>query len=62
MKHRICGVIASVATMLPLGMSVGFYAIPIIVLEESFSSMFNGILAAALLFGVMYLYSVYVIY
>ncbi len=53
-KHRICGIIASVISMVPLGLGVFLYAIPYVMLDDSFSSIFDWILVAALLFGVMY--------
>lgn len=53
-KHRVCGIIATVISMMPLGAGVGLYAIPYVMLDNSFSSIFDWILVAALLFGVMY--------
>lgn len=53
-RHRICGVIATVLTMAPLGMGVALYAVPYVVLEGSFSAITDWILVAAFLFGITF--------
>lgn len=40
--------------MVPLGLGVFLYAIPYVMIEFSFSSVFDWVLVGALLFGVMY--------
>lgn len=54
MQHRICGVIATVLTMIPLAMGVGLYAIPYVIVTGSFSSIFDWMLVAAVLFGITF--------
>lgn len=54
MKHRVCGIIATVVTMLPLEMGVGFYAIPYTMLEGSFFAFFDWVLVTAFLFGIIF--------
>lgn len=53
-KHRICGVFASVLTMLPLGMGAVLYMIPYVLLEGSFSSVLDWILVAIFIFIIMF--------
>ena len=54
MRHRICGVIASVLTVAPLGMDIALYAIPYLLLKGTFSAIFDWVLVAALLFGIAF--------
>ena len=54
MRHRICGIIATILTIAPLGMGVALYAIPYVMIEGSFSSIFDWVLVAAFLFGIMF--------
>lgn len=54
MRHRICGIIASVLTVAPLGMGIALYAIPYILLEGTFSATFDWLLVAALLSGIAF--------
>ena len=51
MKHRMCGIVAAIGTMLPFEIVIGFYAIPFVMLEGSFSSIFDWFLVAVLLFS-----------
>lgn len=53
-RHRFCGIIATIFTMLPLGLGVGLYAIPYVMLDSSFSSVFDWVLVGLFLFGIMY--------
>ncbi len=41
MQHRVLGIIATVGTMLPVGLAMGLYAIPYLVLSEN---MFSGVM------------------
>lgn len=54
MRHRICGIIATFLTIAPLGMGVALYAIPYVMIEGSFSSIFDWVLVAAFLFGITF--------
>ena len=54
MRHRICGIIATFLTIAPLGMGVALYAMPYVMIEGSFSSIFDWVLVAAFLFGIMF--------
>lgn len=54
MRHRICGVVATILTMIPLGMGVGLYAVPYVVVTGSLSSVFDWVLVAAILFGITF--------
>lgn len=53
-RHRICGVIATVLTMAPLGMGVALYAVPYVMLAGTFSAVFDWILVTGMLFGIIF--------
>ena len=52
MKNRAVGVIAFVIGQLPLGAAMGLYAIPYVLLSESFFAALDWVLIAGMLFGV----------
>ena len=54
MRHRLCGVIAAVISILPFGMGMGLYAIPSVMLKGTISSFFDWALVAAFLFGIVF--------
>ena len=54
MRHRICGIIATIITMLPLGIGVGLYAIPYVMLDGSFSSAFDWVLITLFAYGIIF--------
>ena len=54
MRHRICGIVATVFTMAPFGAGVAPYAIPYIMITGTLSAAFDWILLALFLFGIIF--------
>ena len=54
MQHRICGVIATILTMIPLAMGVSLYAVPYVLVAGSLSSIFDWVLVVSFLFGITF--------
>lgn len=54
MKCRLCGWFASILTLLPLGLGIGFYAIPYLLIKGTFAGAFEWILVFACLFGISF--------
>ena len=53
-KHRVLGILASAGTMFPFGIVAATYAIPMIVIEGTFSAVFDWVLVASLMFIVTF--------
>lgn len=53
-RYRICGILATIFTMIPMGMGVALYAIPYVMITGKLSAAFDWILVTAFLCGITF--------